>query len=209
MDKKLALNNLKLIYSGKSNLYIQLRTRLFWSRFEKLVNLLPDQGRLVDIGCGQGLLLNLISVYRPSLTLVGVDTDSERISEAEKTINGRTNIKFYNSDAREFNFQTGDNILFVDSLHHIPYNDHRPLLQRLAQQVKHEGRLIISEVEKNPRWKYALSYLSDTLLYPSSTRCQFYSVTEMMALLKSTGWNDQSITKVHNIFPTVIYECQT
>jgi 2-polyprenyl-3-methyl-5-hydroxy-6-metoxy-1,4-benzoquinol methylase len=202
-------NELRRLYKkGWPFFYAKWRTKLYRKRFDTIIDNLPNNGRVVDIGCGYGLLANIISLAKPELMIVGIDTDRKRIDIANQSIQGRKNIKFTDADAREFKFQDGDVVMFVDSLHHIPKDDHSALLKSVANMIGANGRLLISDIEKKPRWKYLVTYIVDTLLYPFSTRCQFYSRAEMHSLLQNSGWKEKNTrsTARGSVFSTILYD---
>lgn len=194
---------------GWVRFYANARTRLYRRRFAEIVPSLPKQGRLVDIGCGYGLVANLVSLERPELEIVGIDPDSRRVRGARSTVGTRTTVQFEVADARTYPFHPGDTALFVDVLHHIPYPDQPPLLTRIARTVGTGGGLVIADIAESPRWKYLLTYLVDVLLYPFVTRAQFRTVTNMRKLLQESGWRilEERRTDRRNPFSTILYRC--
>ncbi len=76
-------------------------------------------------------------------------------------------------------------ILLVDTLHHIPREAHRQVLQTLAAHLEPGGVLLISETDLAPsrRMQSWWNYLSDVLLYPGETRCMFRTSEELQEML--------------------------
>lgn len=195
IHNKNLIQNISELYPPLSwaRFYAVLRTKLFLRRFRTIESHIPPNSRIIDVGCGYGLTAHLFSFLRPDTPVVGIDTNKHRITNALQSINNRKNITFVSADAREYPFRENDTVVFIDVLHHIPYKDHHELLTRIHQEIKNKGTLLIADVEKRPRWKYIIPYLSDVLLYPLSTRCQNYSREDMLQLLKETGWEKTSI----------------
>lgn len=57
-------------------------------------NTLPDTRRIVEIGCGDGVFSNILSLLFPNIEVIGLDTDPDKIAYARTTINFRENLKF-------------------------------------------------------------------------------------------------------------------
>lgn len=54
----------------------------------------PGLRRIVEIGCGDGLLSNTLSLLFPEIEIIGIDPDRDKIAQAKKTIGARNNLKF-------------------------------------------------------------------------------------------------------------------
>jgi len=70
----------------------------------------PKNSRILDVGCGDGLLTQLISQNRPDVTLRGIDT----------LVRPRTYIPVDLFDGKmiPYDSQSFDGVMFVDVLHH-------------------------------------------------------------------------------------------
>jgi len=84
---------------------------------------------LIDLGCGDGHLLNIVHKRFPLLDLVGVDIDNFMINIA------RTNLpfKFYKKDVKDFS-EKSDIIISNLSLHH--FKDPKKILKKLYSLSK-------------------------------------------------------------------------
>lgn len=209
MDDQQIVQSISTLFPARSwaRWYAARRTQYFLPRFKMLVKHIPKGARIVDVGCGYGLTAHLFALLRDDISVVGIDTNDYRIKHARETAKGNSRVSFALADARTFSFAKEDAIVFVDVLHHIPYNDHEALLRRLSEETREGGQLILADVEKEPLWKYVLSYVIDTVLYPRSMRCQFYKREDMHALLAKTGWRLQETqsTASGTPFSSVLY----
>jgi SAM-dependent methyltransferase len=57
---------------------------------DALVTQLPPKARVLDLGCGNGMLLRRLTIHRPDIRIAGVDNNAEAIREAQETIDLRS-----------------------------------------------------------------------------------------------------------------------
>jgi len=99
-------------------------------------------GRVLDIGCGDGLLLQRLAPYAQEV--VGIDPDKETILRAQARLAAVTNVSFITGDFLEMpvpslheRFST---VICVATLHHM---DLRSALDKMGQVLAPGGRLLI------------------------------------------------------------------
>ena len=75
-----------------------------------LVELIPKNSSILDVGCGDGLLARLISQNRTDVTLKGIDT----------LVRQRTYIPIepFDGEMIPYENESFDGVMFVDVLHH-------------------------------------------------------------------------------------------
>ncbi len=61
-------------------------TRLAVCPWSAVIEALPHTGRILDVGCGRGLLAALIRRHRPALTYTGVDVSGRVVETARRTL---------------------------------------------------------------------------------------------------------------------------
>ena len=176
---------------------------------EDFSKLLPKEGMLLDIGSGYGHMSNFFSIESKNRQVIGIDTDSKRISVAKKTICGRTNIDFICGDIRELtDIDKVDMVIMADVLHHIPFDKHKEFLRCLYNKLKNGGIFLIRETNKKKSLKYYLmNYFWEVTLYPFSEKCNFYSAKQLKVVLEQTGFKiiEEIMSSPWSAFETVVY----
>lgn len=114
-------------------------------RARKIVEELnPKEGeKILDLGCGTGYYLFLLSSLPVKLDLTGFDHDIKALKEAEHFLKGRK-IEFVLGDSHVLPFKdnTFDKIVASEVLEHVA--DDKQVLGELYRVLKRKGVLIIS-----------------------------------------------------------------
>lgn len=111
------------------------------ARYQQVVNLIPQksQQKILDIGCGDGVLLSLISQKTKS-RLFGLDFDQASLDYAKTKVKA----KFIQGSAGKIPFKNNlfDLILATEIIEHLS----RPelMLQEISRVLKKGGRAIIT-----------------------------------------------------------------
>jgi SAM-dependent methyltransferase len=94
---------------------------------EQLAAVLPKDARVLDVGCGDGLISKLIMERRPDVRIEGIDI----------LIRPQTHIPVVQFDGTKIPHGDGsfDAVMFVDVLHHTP--DPNVLLREAARVARH------------------------------------------------------------------------
>src|SRR5436190_15445589 len=97
---------------------------------KEIDNFVPAHGNIVDLGCGQGIIATYLS-RKKTRNVIGVDLDADRLPPSSQK-----NLRFINSDIRNYNLKNIDAIILSDVLHHINYSDQKKLFKNIAQNLK-------------------------------------------------------------------------
>jgi trans-aconitate methyltransferase len=122
--------------------------------------LLPSRGTLLDLGCGQGLMLALLAtakeLYRthawpptwpqpPALRLHGVEIRPRMVAHAQAALGNDATI--VHGDLRTTLLPRCDVALLFDVAHLMPRADQDRLLARLAEVIEPGGLLVLREAD--------------------------------------------------------------
>nr|WP_273038959.1 class I SAM-dependent methyltransferase [Iningainema tapete] len=128
-----------------------------------LESYVPQEGTILDLGCGHGLLSNLLAISSQKRQVLGIDIDAKKISAAQRTIANRSNIKFEIGDAA-LCCGSYDAITIADMMYLIPPQTQRVILTNIANALKPNGVLVWKTHSHQPRWKYAITYAQEWLM---------------------------------------------
>lgn len=169
-----------------------------------LADWLPRAGRLVDIGCGQGLLLALLAEARlaaskgvwpaawpapPPLALAGVELRTRMSRLARHALAADATI--VTADAREADLGRADVIVIFDVLHLIDAASQAAIVARAAAALEPGGRLLVREADAAAGWRFRMVRLGNRLTALVQGRWfapfAFRAGAEWRALLRDAG----------------------
>ena len=101
--------------------------------------------RVLDLGCGDGVMEQYIHTYFPAWQVVGIDVSAESIEMAGRL--QLPGIEFRHYDGMKIPFDEGsfDIVLVAGVLHHIDFSLHADLLHEIHRVLKPGGRIIVYE----------------------------------------------------------------
>lgn len=170
----------------KTYFYTKIRWRL--CPIEKIAQYVGVPAKLLELGCGVGMLSNYVHLRDPETQVLGIDLSPTRIACAEATVGNRTGIRFLCKNALELDSQTNfDTVTMTDFLHHLSFEGQKGLLEFLYRQLPRGGRLVILEVIECPAWKRKFADLVDRLLNHGKIS-HFRSKKEWESFLEEIGF---------------------
>ncbi len=131
--------------------------------------LLPDEGRILDVGCGFGLFAAYFGLTQSGRQITGLDPNPRRIELAEHVAErvGLTQHRFLAADVRTADVERDapfDAIYVLDVMHHIPAGDQRSVLERLHHLLSPGGTLIIKDITTEPHHQLVFTEMMDRLM---------------------------------------------
>jgi len=153
-----------------------------WHEFDYFAKLVNKNSKVLDLGCGNGRLYDVLKEKKVDYT--GVDQSSGMIEKARENHPG---VSFEVGDMADLNFpdQSFDVLFSVASFHHLPG---RPLRKQSAAEMRRllkKNGILILTVWNLFQWKYFSSFL---LSFASS----------VIHLGTKTSWNDLWIKWGHS-----------
>lgn len=149
-----AIQNIARTLPPVERAYANIRFSILRSKLLSVMDLLlPDEGRILDIGCGFGLFAAYFGQTQPRREILGLDPNERRIKMAEHVASslGLHQHKFIAADARDARVKGPFAAAYVlDVMHHIPREDQKALLARLRDLLAPRGVLIVKDITTEP-----------------------------------------------------------
>jgi 2-polyprenyl-3-methyl-5-hydroxy-6-metoxy-1,4-benzoquinol methylase len=148
------------------------RYRPFICPFDRLLEHIPADATVMDVGCGNGLLLGALAARGCISSGVGFDASASAINSANmmaKRIRspgtGTAKLKFEKTDATgKWPGGSFDVVTIVDVIHHVPPRAQKDVLDLAADRVKPGGVLLYKDMADHPMWRAQANRLHDLLL---------------------------------------------
>ena len=134
--------------------------------FEAVAERVPESGRILDVGCGHGLLAARLAMTSPRRRVLGIDVATDKIFPAQSAAEeaarrGVANLEFRRTAPGELPAGPWSAILFVDVLYLLSPTDQERLLRAAAKSLGPGGVLLVKEVSNRPLAKAAWAYLQE------------------------------------------------
>jgi 2-polyprenyl-3-methyl-5-hydroxy-6-metoxy-1,4-benzoquinol methylase len=143
----------------------RVHTRVRWATcpFRVVAAQLPAAGRMLEVGCGHGLLANYLALAAPDRQVIGVDVDTEKLEVARAAARGGgLDCTFEAVEGATLPDGPFDGIAVVDVLYLLEAEDQRSLLRSCAGRLAPGGVLAVKEMAPSPGWKAAWNVLQET-----------------------------------------------
>jgi 2-polyprenyl-3-methyl-5-hydroxy-6-metoxy-1,4-benzoquinol methylase len=130
--------------------------------------------KILDFGCGVGLLSSILARLRPADTIHGFDVSTESLEQVEPSLRERG---VFTSSLDELD-RDYDLIVLSNVMHHLPVPSRQATVSDLASRLARTGALLV--IEHNPlnpltRWVVSHCEFDDdaVLLWPSEVKRYF------------------------------------
>lgn len=198
---------LLVLYSKSPLGLLYVFLKYFAFPFKTIEKELPKSGNIVDLGCGEGVLSNILFLTSPNRRILGIDLSSERLSIASSSVDGRSNLKFAKENILDYDFPKIDGAVSSDFLHHLSYKEQEFILSKVYFALNAKGVFVIKEIDKKDRIRAFMSLVWDWVFYPKD-KVFYRSKTQWEGLSKKIGFKVRSKSASY-LFPgsTRIFTC--
>ncbi|MDG2427577.1 MAG: methyltransferase domain-containing protein [Acidimicrobiales bacterium] len=118
---------------------------------EGVVDLLVAGTKVIDVGCGTGLAIELMAEVWPNCLFEGYDVSERAVAGAQKRFDGVDNVTIYLAGAEELPpAQDADLIMTLDCLHDMPRPD--LAMSAVRKAISTDGTWLIKEIKSSPDW---------------------------------------------------------
>lgn len=168
--------------------------------------LVPDRARLVELGCGQGLLFALLAAAADAhraaawpagwpppphpAAMLGFDVGARPIALARRALGDRA--RFAQADLRALEVPACDAIAIIDVLHYVDPAAQESTLARCAAALAGGGVLLLRVNDAGAGWRFGLTRITDQVAAAArsgswpTVHCR--TLAEWTALLARSGF---------------------
>lgn len=138
---------------------------------------LPPAGRLLDLGCGRGLVFSLLLTARaqsesgtypegwepppPHLSFFGIEGSEKAADVAREALGAEAHIE--HADLCQVALPAADVVLLLDVLHYLPAAAQEDLLARVAAALPPGGLLLIRDADAAGGWRFTATRVQERL----------------------------------------------
>lgn len=168
---------------------------------EEIDKLLPKKGKIIDLGCGEGVIAKYLATTSTRL-IIGVDYNQNRLTDSNLI-----NLKFESEDIRNYKFKNVDGIIISDVLHHLNLKDQKGILSRISKSLKKGGRLLIKEIDTREFFRSHLSRFWDFVFYPQD-KIYYWNSQDLKNYLEKLNFSVKILRPIR-FFPgsTTLFIC--
>jgi 2-polyprenyl-3-methyl-5-hydroxy-6-metoxy-1,4-benzoquinol methylase len=213
------ISNAKLIVTSYSQasfftkLFIIVRSIV--CPWQEILDQVPDNGSVLDIGCGHGLFLHLAKDRYPGLECAGYDHDSTKIDVAMQS-SPKGEIKFMlDTQIDDLDTKRFDCVTIIDVLYSVPLEKWPDIFAVAIKYLKPDGKIIMKETVNSPRWKYFICLIQEFLAikilkYTKGHTPLLESVGFYLEQFKSNGLTTREHKRVDKgyLWPHYLFICE-
>jgi len=154
-------------------------------------DLVPRDARLLDLGCGQGLLAALLATARgdEAYRYRGIDLSTRDIERARAA--GRAVDQFAVGDIREVDYGHADVVVILDVLHYLDPRAQANVLRRAVSALPRAGMLVVRVADASGGLRFrvteAVDFVVTRLRGHAVKRLHNHPLDERVRQLESLG----------------------
>ncbi|MEM1235894.1 MAG: class I SAM-dependent methyltransferase [Pseudomonadota bacterium] len=181
-----------LLHSREGAVHMALDTDGFHGQAAEIKHLLPDEGPILEVGCGRGFNLALLAEHRPDLGFKGIDYSPSHVRAAKKKLDRFPNAEIARGDfhALDIADDSAAMVYAVETLCHA--QDYDTVLAELHRVLRPGGQLVIfdgfrtcapaaPDIAKAMRYTeaaMAVPAFADTTDFETQARAAGFAITE-------------------------------
>ena len=140
--------------------YVRIKMMLE-KNFSNIVDRVPREGKIYDMGCGYGYLSHLLAMQSFNRNVIGLDYDDEKIQVAANSHYQGGNLDFAQADLTKFTPEAADCFIIKDVLHYFPASEQEALLKRCGEKLNVGGAIIIRDGIEDEKEKHAVTKMTE------------------------------------------------
>jgi SAM-dependent methyltransferase len=156
-----------------------------------VIDLLPEEGPILDLGSGRGHLAIALAMQVPSREAIGVEPVASRVAQARAAATAAgvdTRVRFVEADRIPDDIGDLAAIVVTDVLYVLAPTTIVQVVRDAMSALHEGGVLLVKEVGTSPRWKRRVNLVEETL------------VTRWLRLTKSDAFTPDPLRIVRSTF---------
>ena len=129
--------------------------------YQAFHELLPQRGRILDIGCGYGFMSYMLQFAASEREIIGFDHDEEKIAVANHCFSRNPRIHFVTCDIGQMQVVSADAMILCDVLHYLEPREQETLVQRCIQALRPGGVLIIRDGDCDLKKRHRVTRMTE------------------------------------------------
>jgi 1-acyl-sn-glycerol-3-phosphate acyltransferase len=140
--------------------YLRIKIRME-NDYQAFHDLLPRQGRILDIGCGYGFMSYLLQFAAGGREILGYDYDEEKIAVANHCFSRNSKIHFIKADISQMQIIPADAIILSDVLHYLRPEKQELLVQHCMEALLPGGVLVIRDGDSDLEKRHEVTRMTE------------------------------------------------
>lgn len=204
LDPGDAIVRVAMALRGVERAYAVIRFGILRHKLLTILDLLlPEAGRVLDVGCGFGLWSSYFALVAPRRSVVGVDISARRV-EVARTVAQRLGLarNTYRAGTVEASGVEGpfDGIVVLDVLHHVAREQQRPMLEHLISLLAPGGVLLIKDITTDSTFKLKFTEILDRVMVGFDEPLAYRHHHDWADELESLGMSTR-VVRVSDVLP--------
>lgn len=173
--------------------YMRVKTKME-NNYELFHELLPKEGRILDIGCGYGFMDYILAWTAPGRNITGIDYDEDKIATAAYCFKKAEQLQFIHGDISDTPFEEYDAFILSDVLHYLPAEEQETLLQQCIARLAPGGVIVVRDGDSDKAKRHEgtkfTEFMSTKVIGFNKTKDQqltFFSATHVRNLVQKYG----------------------
>lgn len=173
--------------------YMRIKTKME-DNYALFHELLPKDGRILDIGCGYGFMSYMLAWTSPGRHITGIDYDEDKIATAAHCFKKPEQLQFIHGDIAATPFEKYDAFILSDVLHYLPSEEQEVLIQQCIERLTPDGVIVIrdgdSDKSKRHEGTRFTEFMSTKVIGFNKTKdkqLSFFSAAHVRSLVNKYG----------------------